>query len=359
MRISAIQSAKIVAKILSIMLSSHHCMKKVALIALIGVWSTLLLSVSCRSGPRILWKYKTGGKVYSSPSISGNLLVIGSSDLYGLDLQTGKEIWKHNLGGRIISKPLVMKDTMYVGAGTYLYALDSQRGTTRWRIKTDGDVEYDPCTDGSAIYFGNGKGQFYRVNADGKKVWQFTTRDAFTSSCAIYNDLVIAGSWDHNIYAWNRNTGNVVWTHNSGVIHYGAPEILGDKLYIATHNDFYKMDAATGKVFLKRKTLYLNHLIIVNNHIWTNEKGLSKRDLDGNVLASVDFKPFSHFRPVFGDGMFVVSGVGNSLFGISPDLKLLWKHKEEGTFWSPGVIQNKVYYTGNRNSYVYALSLAR
>jgi outer membrane protein assembly factor BamB len=287
------------------------------------------------------------------------LLVIGSTDLYGLDLQTGKEVWKHDLGGRIISKPLVMKDTMYVGAGVYLYALDSKSGATRWRFKTDGNVEYNPCTDGSAVYFGNGKGQFYRLNADGKEVWKFTTRDAFTSHCAIYKDLVIAGGWDHNFYGWNRNTGDVVWKHDSGVIHYGGPEILGDSLYFATHTDFYKMDAATGKVLVKKKTSYLNDLIIVNNFLWTNEIGLSKRDLDGNVLASVKFKPWQHFRPAFGDGIFVVSGTGNSLYGISPDLKLLWKHSEKGTFWSPGVIHNNVYYTGNRNSYVYALSLAR
>lgn len=337
-------------------LGSDHCMKKVVLVAL---WSVLVLCVCCRSGSRILWKYKTGSAVYSSPSIAGDLLVIGSTDLYGLDLQTGEEVWKQNLGGRIISKPLVMKDSMYVGAGTYLYALDSKRANTRWRFKTDGDVEYNPCTDGTAIYFGNGKGQFYRVTTDGKKIWEFATTDAFTSHCAVYKDLVIAGSWDQNFYAWNRNTGDVVWKYNTGLIHYGAPEILGDTLYFATHADFYKMDAATGKVLRKRKTNYLNDLIIINNHLWTNEKGLSKRDLDGNVLASVVFKPFPHFRPVFGDGQFVVSGMGNSLFGVSPELKLLWKHKEKGTFWSPGVIHNNVYYTGNRNSYVYALRLAR
>jgi outer membrane protein assembly factor BamB len=319
----------------------------------------ILEGFGCGSSPRLLWKFKTGSAVYSSPSIAGNLVVIGSMDLflYALDTQSGKNVWKKNLGGKIISKPFVKSNILYVGGGNDFYAIDSANGQIQWRFRTDGLVEYNPCSEGEALYFGNGLGHFYRINFDGKKVWEYSTSDAFTAHCVIYNNLVIAGGWDRYFYGFDRATGKVVWKYYTGLIHYGGPDLLEDTLYFATHNDLYKMEASTGKVLRKVKTEYLNDVVIDHNFLWTNENGLSKRDLDGNVLGTAIFRPFPHYRPVVGNGLFVVSTADNSVYGISPDLKILWKYKEKGPFWSPGVIHNNVYYTGNRNSYVYALRL--
>ena len=73
-----------------------------------------------------IWKYKTGGRVESSPLLFTNALVCGSSDgrLYAIDLEKGEEIWKVDLGESIIAAPSFAAGILLVGGedGT-LFAL--------------------------------------------------------------------------------------------------------------------------------------------------------------------------------------------------------------------------------------------
>lgn len=74
----------------------------------------------------VVWKYKTGGRVESSPIVFTNGLVCGSSDgrIYALDLEKGEEIWKVDLGESIVAAPSYAKGLILIGSedGT-LFAL--------------------------------------------------------------------------------------------------------------------------------------------------------------------------------------------------------------------------------------------
>jgi outer membrane protein assembly factor BamB len=69
-----------------------------------------------------VWSFPTGGKLESSPVISGQRVYIGSLDqhLYVLDLATGKELGKHNLGGEIYASPAVGGNALVLGTTTGL-----------------------------------------------------------------------------------------------------------------------------------------------------------------------------------------------------------------------------------------------
>ncbi len=55
------------------------------------------LSPSNVAGMDVEWKYRTGGKVESSPSISGGVLYEGSDDgkVYALNMTTGAKLWTY------------------------------------------------------------------------------------------------------------------------------------------------------------------------------------------------------------------------------------------------------------------------
>ena len=66
-----------------------------------------------------------GCGVWSSPSISGRAVYVGSQDsLYALDNASGKELWKFKTGRVLISSPAISDGVVYFGGDDgYLYAV--------------------------------------------------------------------------------------------------------------------------------------------------------------------------------------------------------------------------------------------
>ena len=79
-----------------------------------------------RETGEVVWKFKTGGRVESSPIAFTNGLVCGSSDgrVYALNLETGELVWKVDLGESLVAAPSYAKGVILIGSedGT-LFAL--------------------------------------------------------------------------------------------------------------------------------------------------------------------------------------------------------------------------------------------
>ena len=57
----------------------------------------------------VKWKFKTSGKIFSSPAMLNGIAIIGSEDknLYAVDINTGKQKWKFTTGGATHSSPVI------------------------------------------------------------------------------------------------------------------------------------------------------------------------------------------------------------------------------------------------------------
>ena len=78
----------------------------------------------------LLWRYKTGHFVVSSPAVVDGVVYVGSYDsyVYALDADSGQLRWRYETGYRVYSSPAVVDGVVYVGSGDdYLYALDAGR----------------------------------------------------------------------------------------------------------------------------------------------------------------------------------------------------------------------------------------
>jgi outer membrane protein assembly factor BamB len=316
---------------------------------------------SCKPGAKEIWNFSTGAPVYASPAIHQNKLIIGSQDhhLYALDLKTGKPLWKRDLGERIVSKPLVLKDSIYIGSGTGDFVhINSSNGDVLWKFKTGDLIHYDACADESGIYFGSGDSTFYKVNYSGEKIWEYKTTKKFWGNCVFYKNVLITSSWDNNFYGLDRTTGAVLWKVSSGTLNFGGPELAGSDVYFATHHEIFRIDAMTGKVVSKAKASnHLDNIVSWKNFMWTNEQGITKRNLDGSAVGRVTFKSSSAFKPVVTNQYLILSADSTMLFAVSDDLKIAWKFKGQDSFWAPGVVHQNIYYTGNRDHKVYAIQL--
>lgn len=190
------------------------------------------------------WKFKTQGKIFSSPAISDGIAYIGSEDknLYAVDIRTGRLKWKFQTGGAVHSSPAVSKGTVYfLSMDGNFYALDAKTGEKKWNpFKTGGEKlvgatnlwgmqpadQYmedffdfflsSPAVDESSknptVYFGSSDGNLYALDLKtGKKKWAFKTGGIIHTSPALSNGIVYIGSWDKHMYAVDARTGQEIW----------------------------------------------------------------------------------------------------------------------------------------------------
>src|SRR5687768_5132019 len=62
-------------------------------------------------------------------------------------------VWRYKTAGRVMSSPLVVGDAVYVGSTDgSLYALGRQDGALRWKFATRGPVNSSPASSGGVVY---------------------------------------------------------------------------------------------------------------------------------------------------------------------------------------------------------------
>ncbi|MCE5270023.1 PQQ-binding-like beta-propeller repeat protein, partial [bacterium] len=170
--------------------------------------------------PNVIWSFKTGGAVLSSPAVDyvGTIL-FGSNDgnLYALN-PNGTLKWKYTTGGAVVSSPAAgANGEVYVGScDGYIYAI-GPTGSLLWRFQTGGEVLASPAlaTDGT-VYCGSSDGKMYALDNGGNLRWAYQTGAAIWSSAAIdLNGRLYFGSNDSKIYAL-QSDGSLAWSYTTG-----------------------------------------------------------------------------------------------------------------------------------------------
>jgi outer membrane protein assembly factor BamB len=233
----------------------------------------------------LLMKFRTGGKIFSSPVVNRGLAYIGSEDgnFYAIDIRNGKQVWKFSTGGAVNASPALFRQVVYFGSyDGFFYAVDAISGKEKWKFKTGGEkkagrnglwtmkplTQYmedpfdfflsSPFIDvaDSLVYFGSGDGSVYALQTNsGDLVWRFKTNGIVHSSPALYNGTIYIGSWDQNLYALDSKTGNEKWKFKTGedtAYHLlegiqASPAIHDSTVYIGSRDGyFYALDARAG-----------------------------------------------------------------------------------------------------------------
>ena len=73
--------------------------------------------------------------------------------------------------------------------------------------------------------------------SNGTLNWNYATEGILTSSATL-NGIVYIGSWDHNVYALNANTGTKVWNYKTGDMVESTPTVANGIVYVGSddHN---------------------------------------------------------------------------------------------------------------------------
>jgi outer membrane protein assembly factor BamB/predicted MPP superfamily phosphohydrolase len=134
-----------------------------------------IVSLDLNTGKK-LWVFHTGGKIYSTPTLSGNNVVCASTDqnIYCLNLKSGKMNWMHPTAKPIVASAAIEDDHVYIGS-------------------SDGSFRCIRLTDGGLI-------------------WQYDSVKNFVESRPlILKNSVCFGSWGNAFYSLDKKSGKLNW----------------------------------------------------------------------------------------------------------------------------------------------------
>ena len=122
---------------------------------------------------KLSWVYENDGAQFlTCPGVDEALVYAGSRDkhLHALDRLTGKPLWKFKTGGRVESSPLVFDDAVVFGSSDgRLYALDKRDGREIWRLDLGENLAVAPAFAAGRIVIGGGEGTLFVIKeGDGK-----------------------------------------------------------------------------------------------------------------------------------------------------------------------------------------------
>lgn len=179
-----------------------------------------------RQTGEVRWEYATEGEISGGPTIlptrDGPQALVGSQDasLSCLDLATGKLLWKHSIADQIRCGPTVARradgDRVFLaGCDGRLHVIDAATGTEKGLVEIGGPTGTTPAVADSLTFFGTEGGGFFAIDFMKPAIaWQHqpkTGGQAYRSSAAVAEGLVIVGSRGRAVQAFQAADGEQAW----------------------------------------------------------------------------------------------------------------------------------------------------
>ena len=297
------------------------------------------------------WLVQSGYEIFSSPACWDKKVYVGddSGTLTCYSLADGEKLWSFKSAMRIIGTPAADKNTVVFGsADMNIYGIDASNGQLRWKIATDAPVLGAVTIHDGIAYIGGSDHCFRAIDIkSGKEIWCYDRVEGYIETKPlVYNDLVIFGAWDKNLYALDKKTGAEQWRWHEGKPgkFYSAaavwPVAANGKVFIADpERVLTAIDAQTGETVWRTAESMVRETVGLSED---NERIYSKTMNDSVVCYSaVSSEPqkiwasnvgfgYEHApsMPVEKEGVVFGSTKNGLMFGLDARTgELLWKHK--------------------------------
>jgi outer membrane protein assembly factor BamB len=225
---SPIESSPIVA---------HH-------VDVFGTWSGRVTALDVRTH-RVRWSRSDGCKITSSAAIVGGTVYIGDycGRLLALNERTGALRWVGHVNGRVYGTPAVAAGRVFVPSSTggSLTAF-STRGRLLWRRGFGSYVYSSPAVDGGRVFVGDYGGGFYALSAaSGRTLWRVGAGGSVSGAAVVVDGVAYAGSLGHQIVGVAARTGRVLVRFPHG--EYVPVSGSGKRLLLHGYSRLYAVEA--------------------------------------------------------------------------------------------------------------------
>ena len=283
--------------------------------------------------PDPAWTYDVGTAIWSSPTISENVIYFGSDDgnLYAVDMVTKLLRWKFTTGGLVRSHPAIWNGIVYFSSDDgFLYGLDADSGSEQWRADIGST---DMPSRGNLI-----------------SQWDYQQ-----SSPVVADGIVYVGSAAKAVYAIDAATGSQIWKFDTVTWVRDTPAVAGGKVFIGDRlANLYALDAATGAEKWRVQGCDIPSPLVVDGNVYCGSR--STTDLrawdagTGELLWTFSFQSsWVDSSPRIEDGtLYIGSSDLYALFAIDPKTGAQkWKFSTDAFAWCTPAISNGVVYIGS------------
>jgi outer membrane protein assembly factor BamB len=318
----------------------------------------------------LLWRFKAGDEVKSSPAVVKGQVYIGSSDkhVYAIDVQTGKQVWSKLLDDKVEASPTAVENMVYIGtlAGT-LYALDAESGVEHWKFSTGdklvgGANWFRDSMNLLRILTGSYDAFLYCLDAQtGKSVWTYKSDNYINGSPAVDGEYCVFGGCDAVIHIISIVNGTKVGEIDTGSYIAGSAAILGNHVYAGNYyGELLKASLTTGEIawrysidgkpFISSPAVTDEVVVIgggdMNIHCVDNQTGHVLWTY--TTLGAVDSSPV-----IVGDKVLAGSDDGRLYLLDVADGKLLWTYDLGGSITSSPAVADGMVVVGCNDGMVY------
>lgn len=328
---------------------------------------TASITVPLKSPLRLAWTNNVGANLYmTSPLIHNGKIYVASVDedltgkghVYALDGKNGTVLWSYPVRNSIKNTIAIDSNLVFAqDAQGYLYAIDTETGKLCWEKQlpvNDLPALIDGLVaDKGVVYAGAGKGLCAFDAPTGKQLWKnedWGQGEGTTSTLTSGNGLLIGSAQWNALYGNDARTGKKLWAASeNGLRNRGSsPAMHGALLYLISDKSFFILEAATGKVIVRKPLPY--NVDVTSTPLLTDkeiifgsaQKGLIALDSEtleekwicpvGNALVYTcpySRKPSATIEtsPVLaGDTVYVAASDG-TVYGVNKeDGKIVWRH---------------------------------
>jgi outer membrane protein assembly factor BamB len=191
-----------------------------------------------------------GGPGLSSPTLLGNLVVVGTADgfVHAFAAETGERRWAMALGRPIHGGIASDGRFVFFTAGSLLLACDAN-GRERWRQALGGDASLaTPVVDRGVVYIANGTGGAVIAleAATGRRLWRTALGATVVNRPALARDHLIVGDLTNQLTVLRQADGAVVgqWSLGTGGgIYRSDPILAGDLIGVGSTSGLFHVFA--------------------------------------------------------------------------------------------------------------------
>jgi outer membrane protein assembly factor BamB len=175
-----------------------------------------------------VWAYKTVEQVAantfapgfkSSPTVTANAIYLGDEEgvFHAIDRNTGKGLWKFETGGEIYSSAAVTDGRILFGSyDNNLYCLNLD-GTLAWKFGTQGYVHCAPAVIDGVTFIAGCDEHLRTIDIKtGEQRAELKLETYLIASPAVVGDVLYVGTYGSEVVAVDWKKQSVVWRYEAG-----------------------------------------------------------------------------------------------------------------------------------------------
>jgi outer membrane protein assembly factor BamB len=208
-----------------------------------------LVGVSLAQGDE-RWRIKLGQLVRSSPLAADGRVLVGvvesktTGALVALDAAKGKAAWVRKMGA-VFSSPTLAGKAVLIGSDDgSLYAIEAEKGGVLWACALGGKVRATAASNGELAVTGSFDGRVVALRvADGSVAWTAALGHSIYSSPCIVEGLAVLGCHDGHVHGLELATGRAAFEAQTKGPVVASPVAAGTEVLVgSTDGALYVLD---------------------------------------------------------------------------------------------------------------------